>query len=151
MAASLVAKVARCSLDSWAEAAGALAQSDVLQARCVELAGRDAEAFGTALAALAEGVSVEAPLARAAAVALEIGEVAADVALLAARAAEQGEGSFRADAASAAALAEGSAGAAAALVASNLTVTEGDQRLEQALRYVDTARFAAKRAFGAGP
>jgi formiminotetrahydrofolate cyclodeaminase len=151
MAASLTAKAARRSLGSWAEAAGVLAQSHVLGSRCAELARLDSEAFGVALAALEEGRAVEAPLQRAAAVLLELAETAADVAALAAQTAENGDGTFRGDAASAAVLAAAATLAAEALVAANLTVTESDARLAKAHSLAETAAAAALRALAAGP
>jgi formiminotetrahydrofolate cyclodeaminase len=151
MAASLTAKVAGRSRGTWTEAPGVLAQAGALATRCAELARLDAEAFGTALAALEEGVAVEGPLERAAAVLLEIGEVAADVAVLAARAAEHGDGTFRGDAASAAALAEAAARASEALIATNLTVAETDERLARARSLTGVAADAARRALSAGP
>lgn len=125
---------------------GVLAQASALAARCAELAQRDAEAFGTALAALEEGVAVAAPLDRAAGVLLAIGEVASDVAVLAARTAEPGDGTFRGDAASAAVLAEAAARAAEALIAANLTVAEADDRLVRARALARLSSDAARRA-----
>ncbi len=77
---------------------------------------------------------------------LQIAETAADTASLAALAAELCDGTFRADAAAAAVLAAAGARAAAHLVAVNLTVQEGDQRLTRARRNADSAEDAAARA-----
>jgi formiminotetrahydrofolate cyclodeaminase len=151
MAASLTTKAARRSLDSWSEAPGVLAQARVLGARCADLARLDADAFRVALAALEEGEAVEVPLERAAAVLLELAETAADVAVLAARTAENGDGTFRGDAVSAAVLAAAATLAAEALVASNLTVTGSDARLTKAHSLAEEAAAASLRALAAGP
>ena len=150
-AASLAAKAAKRSVTSWPEAPGVVAQARILAARCAELARLDAEAFGEALAALDAGSGVEAPLDRAVAVLLQLGETAADVAVLAARTAEHCEGTFRGDTASAAVLAEAAARAAEALVRGNLTVTPEDPRLARARSLTETAAAAARRALDAEP
>lgn len=151
LAASLVVKAAKRSAGSWAEAAGVVAQARLHATRCIELAARGAEAFDEALSALAAAAGVERPLERATDVLLELCDVAADVAVLAAQTAEQGEGTFRADAASAAVLAEGVARAAEALVRANLTVTPSDARLARARSLTEVAADARRRALDAGP
>ncbi len=151
MAASLAAKAARRSVGSWPDAPGVLAQARVLASRCAELARLDAEAFAAALAALEERTAVEPPLARTAEVLLEVGEAAVDVGLLAAQTAELGDGAFRGDAVCAAVLAEAAARAAEALVAVNLTVSEGDDRLARARSHTEAAAAAARRALASGP
>lgn len=151
MAAALVAKAARRSADSWSEARGVAAQAGSLASRCSELAESDSRAFAAALQALDEGTAIQVHLDRAAVVLLALGEAAADVAELAVRTAEHCDGTFRGDAVSAALLAEGAALCAVALVATNLTVAEGDERLIRARRFAETATTAARRAFDAGP
>jgi formiminotetrahydrofolate cyclodeaminase len=151
LAASLVVKAAKRSDGSWAEAAGVVAQAHLHATRCIELAARGADAFDEALLALAAGAGVELPLERAADVLLELCDVAADVAVLAARTAEQGDGTFRADAASASVLAEGVARAAEALIRANLTVTASDHRLVRARSLTEVAADARRRALDAGP
>jgi formiminotetrahydrofolate cyclodeaminase len=145
-AALLVATVAR-ETTGWGGAAGAAAQANALADRLIELAAEDAEAFGAALAAL-ETTSRDLPmrLAHAAEVPLEIARTAADVAEAAAHVAERCDGRLRPDAAGAAALASGSALAAAALVRANLVVAEDDPRVAQAFRAADDARMFAMRA-----
>jgi formiminotetrahydrofolate cyclodeaminase len=150
-AASLVAKAAKRSANSWSDAPGIAAQAHTLAARCAELARLDAEAFDAALAALKAGADVEAPLEWSIDVLLRLGEAAADVAVLAARTAERSEGTFRGDAASAAVLAEASARAAEALVQGNLTVTATDKRLARARDLTEAAADAARRALDSGP
>jgi len=82
---------------------------------------------------------------------LAIAETAADVASLAALAAELGEGTFRGDAAAAAVLAHAGARAAAHLVAINLGIGEDDERLRRARLAEEAAAADAARALGAGP
>ena len=154
-AAGLVAMVARCSRESWDDAAGVAAQSLAIKERAAQLARTDADAWQEASAALrdagtdgdAEGRDreLEQKLGRAAAVPLEIAELGADAAALAALVGEYCEGAFRADAAAAAALASGGASAAAHLVQVNLTVQEGDERLKRARASEQAAAESAKR------
>ena len=94
--------------------------------------------------------ALEAKLEQAAAVPLLIAEAAADTASLAALAAELGEGTYRADAASAAVLAAASARVAAHLVSVNLTVSGDDDRLVRARASESAAADAASRALDAG-
>ena len=151
MAAALVAKAARRSADSWPEAAGVAAQARSLAARCLELAESDSRAFAAALQALGDRTEIDVRLDQAVVVLLAVGEVATDVAELAARTAEHCDGTFRGDAVSAALLAEAAAHGAAALVAGTLTVAEGDPRLIRARRSADAATAAARCALDTGP
>lgn len=154
-AGSLVAMVARCASDSWPEASGVAAQALAIRERAAQLAERDAEVWEAALRALerataaddgSEGAGdLERALGLAAEAPLEIAALGADLAELAAVAAERCEGSFRADAAAAAALAAGGARAAAHLVEVNLTVREGDPRLARARLSDQAASDAAER------
>ena len=147
--------VARCSRDSWEDATGVAAQSLAIRDRAAHLARTDADAWQEASAALrqagtdgAEGGrdrDLEEKLGRAAAVPLEIAELGADAADLAALVGEYCDGAFRADAAAAAALAAGGASAAAHLGEVNLTVQEGDARLRRARASEQAAADAAKR------
>jgi len=77
---------------------------------------------------------------------LEIAQLGADVAALAALAGERCEGAYHADAAAAAALAAGGARAAAHLVRANLAVRDGDERLRRAHVSEQAALDAAERA-----
>jgi formiminotetrahydrofolate cyclodeaminase len=154
VAAGLVAMVARRSRDSWSEAAGVAAQALAVQERIAPLAEADAEAWAAALEALDAGRGddeLERLLADAVEIPLRIGEAAADVATMAALAAEMGDGTFRGDATAAALLAEAAARAAGALVSVNLTVTEKDERFLRARRSEQLAAEAATRALDAGP
>ena len=147
--------VARSSRESWKDAAGVAAQATALVDRVTPLVRADAEAWTGALAALRGGGSgdeeqrneaLERRLDEAAAVPIEIANAGADAAELAALAADLGDGGFRADAAVAAVLAAAGARAASHLVASNLGVREGDERLERARRSAEAAADAAARA-----
>ena len=154
-AAGLVAMVARCSRGSWDDATGVAAQSLAIKERAAQLARTDADAWQEASAALREAGTdgdaegrdreLEQKLGRAAAVPLEIAELGADAAALAALVGEYCEGAFRADAAAAAALASGGASAAAHLVQVNLSVQEGDERLKRARASEQAAAESAKR------
>lgn len=158
MSATLSAMVARASPD-WPEAGAAVAQAERLRTRTAPLAQRDAEAYEEALVALRlpRGVEPEVRdraigdvLGRAAEVPLVIAAAAADAAALAAFVAEHGTSERRGDAIAAAVLAEAGARAAAALVAVNLTVAAGDERVEQATALAGTAAQAARRAAESG-
>ena len=155
VAAGLVAMVARASRDSWEDAGGVAAQAISLQERAARLIREDADAWQEAFAALGgtgEGdaakrnFELERKLERAAAVPLEIGELGASVAGLAALAGEFGAGHVRADAVAAAALAAGATRAVAHLVEVNLGVREGDKRLVQARASEQAALEAVERA-----
>jgi formiminotetrahydrofolate cyclodeaminase len=154
-AAALTAMAGRCSRDSWAEAGAAVAQAESLRARAGALAREDAdalEAFLAARAATAEprrearDFTLGQALFLAADVPLAIAEIACDVALLAAHAAENCEDDVRPDAASAAALAYGAVRAAAHLVEVNLATAEGDARVTSARSLVRAAGAAADEA-----
>ena len=148
--------VARCSGGSWPEAGGVAAQAQVIRDRAIALAQTDGVVWQDALVALAAAqneqesserrdFSLEQKLELAAAAPLEIAELGADAAALAALAGERGDGMYRADASAAAALAAGSARAAAHLVQVNLGVRPGDARLVRARASEQAANDAASR------
>ncbi|MFL5924586.1 MAG: cyclodeaminase/cyclohydrolase family protein [Gaiellaceae bacterium] len=144
--AALVAKVASRS-DGWSGAAGAQAQAADLRDRLLELSAKDAQAYESALDALERrDAGLAQALGAAAEVPLALAEAAADVALLAASAAECADGAARADAAAAAALAAGAARAASKLVAVNLATSPGDDQVAAAARAVEAAEDAARAA-----
>jgi formiminotetrahydrofolate cyclodeaminase len=143
-AARLVAMVANCSRATWAEAPGVVAQATSLGDRAAALARTDATVWEAALTALRDAesgsngdprrdYSLERKLDAAAAAPLEIASLGADTVALAALAAEEGEATYRADAAAAAALAAGAARAAAHLVRVNLGIQPSDPRYARAL------------------
>jgi formiminotetrahydrofolate cyclodeaminase len=153
MAAGLVAMAARLSRQ-WPEGRALAAQAETLRGRVTPLAARNAEAYAEALTTLrgedagpgSRDEAIALALERSAQVPLEICDVAADIAALAAAAAERGEPSVRADAVSAALLAHASARAAATLVAVNLGTVAGDERLAGARDAVGAASVALDRA-----
>jgi formiminotetrahydrofolate cyclodeaminase len=148
-AASLVAKAAARS-EGWAAADGARAQAIDLRERLLALAVQASRAYETALGALdRRDETLARALVAAAAAPLEIGEAAADVALLAAEAADRADGASRADAAAAAVFAAGAARACAKLVAVNLAAMEDDERIGTAQRAVELAEDAARVALAA--
>ena len=153
-AASLVAMVARSSGDAWNDAEAISAQALLLRHRATPLAAQDAHAWEAAKDALRSATDgnvapgsqpLQTALGQAAAIPLEVAELAADVAALAALVAENGEPQYRADAAAAAALASGAARAAAHLVEVNLAVHKEDPRLARALASADVAAEHAGR------
>jgi formiminotetrahydrofolate cyclodeaminase len=159
MAAGLIAMAGRRSFEVWPDARGAVAQAEALRTRVTPLAEQNAAAYSQAVATLRAKDSAAAPerrdeeiadaLDRAAGVPLQIGEAAADVAALAALIVERGEGSVRADAATAALLAQAGAQAAATLVEVNLGITSADERVAQARAFADAATAACERAVAA--
>ena len=152
LAAGLVAMTARASRAEWGEARGAAAQATTLRERIAPLAERNVDAYREAVALLGGSESaggdesLRDALERAAGVPLEMAEVAVDVASLAAVVAERGEQALRADAVSAALLAEAAARAAATLVEVNLGTTSADERVARARDLAGSATAAAQRA-----
>jgi formiminotetrahydrofolate cyclodeaminase len=158
MSAGLVGMVARASKGHWEEAGGVIGQAETLRARVAPLAQADADAYMHALTALrGEGevepryrdIKLREALDRAADIPLQIAEAGCDLASLAALLVENGNPEVRADAAAAAALAEGGTRAAAKLVAVNLGAGDDDDRVRQAQILVARAAEAAHRALAA--
>lgn len=159
MAAGLIGKIARASTD-WPEAQAVVAQADRLRKRTAPLAQSDADAYLEALAALHLPEHVESEvrdmalgqvLARSAEIPLAIAEAGADVASLAAVAADRGIAERRGEAIAAALFAESGTRVAAELVAMNLTVTPDDERVARARVVEALAISAARDALSAGP
>jgi formiminotetrahydrofolate cyclodeaminase len=159
MAAALIAKVARGS-PSWLERESAVAQAERLRQRTAPLAQADAEAYEEALAALnlpselepeVRGMAIGEVLGRAVEVPLAIADAGADVAVLAAVAAERGTLDRRADAIAAAVLASAGAQVAAHLVAVNLVVAPEDDRVRRARAVAEVASAAARSALHSTP
>jgi formiminotetrahydrofolate cyclodeaminase len=155
MAAGLVGMAARASGTEWVEAADAGAQADTLRRRAAELGDRNAEAFTRALAILDAVGAIEPErrdeeigraFAGAAETPLEIGELALEVARLAAETAVRADQRLRPDAIAAAALAAAVSTGAAELVAVNLTVTPTDERVVRAREIAEDADRAARFA-----
>jgi methenyltetrahydrofolate cyclohydrolase len=153
MAAGLLAMAARASREGWSDAAGAVAQAESLRRRVTPLADEDARAYEAALVAMgspsgASGDERDADIAdalsRAAQVPLEIAEVAADAAALAATVAERGNESVRGDAAAAGVLSAAAARAVANLVAINLASSADDTRVMRARKLAEQAVDSAR-------
>ena len=151
MAAGLVRLVARVS-DDWADAPGVAAQASALGDRALALADDDHRVYALAMAQLSSperDTALGAALRRAAEVPLQIAETAADVAILASLAAEEGSETVRADAWAAAALAEAATVSAARLVHVNLATRREDPlraRADDASRAAASAREVAPSA-----
>jgi formiminotetrahydrofolate cyclodeaminase len=146
-AARLVEMAARAS-EAWPDAQAMAGQAQMLRRRAEELADENARTYATVLRALEQRGSsnLGGKLERAAETPLRIAEVANDIALLAREVAGRCERRVSADALAAASLAAGAAGAAAELVASNLTALEGDERVARA----NALAASARRSAGAG-
>src|SRR5262245_38418525 len=146
MAAGLVRLVARVSED-WSDAPGVAAQASALGDRALALADDDHRVYARAMAELASpgrDATLGAALRRAAEVPLHIAETAADVAILAALAAQQGSETVRGDARAAAATVS-----AAQLVHVNLSTRRDDDlcaRADEASRAAASAREVALSA-----
>jgi methenyltetrahydrofolate cyclohydrolase len=159
LAAGLVAMAARFSEAQLPAAADVAQQADRLRVRAAGLADQDAAAYGAVLDAYKlprkpngreRRQRIEAALHGAAAVPLEIAEIAAQVAQLAARVAVGANPNLRGDTMAAAHLAEASARSAAALVDINVALgpLPGDLS-RRAARAVATAQAAAARVSAA--
>lgn len=156
MAAGLAAMAARFSAAQLPAAGSTAERADQLRHRVAGLADEDAAAYQAVLDAFAlprdatgRPGRIRDTLHGAAAVPLEIAEIAAQVAQLAAGLATGGNPNLRGDAVTAAYLAEASARSAAALVDINVRLGGLPADLSQrAARAVTAARAAAARAAG---
>lgn len=155
MAAGLVAMAARFSRE-WPDAEEALGRAEQLRAAAAPLARLDAEAYGEVLASRrlppeseSRDAKLAAALSHAADVPLAIAEAAAEVAALAALAAERGSEQLRGEAAMAALLAEAAARGTAELVAINLRGQGEDERVGRARKLAAAATDASRRALDA--
>ncbi len=155
LAASLVAMAARYSADRIADGRGLVDEAERLRMRVAGLADADADAYGAVIAAydsVRESDHVDTreqlrvALTRAAEVPLEVAEIGAETARLAARLAVEGKRDVKGDAATALLLAEAAMRSAAHLVAINVEAGGGDTELvRRAGVCVMTARDAAAR------
>jgi methenyltetrahydrofolate cyclohydrolase len=151
MAAGLVAMAARFSARQLPEAADLASRADTLRQMAAQLADMDARAYTAVLEALRlprEAGQRREALLGAALVPLEIAEIGAEVAQLAARVAEAGNPNLRGDAATAAVLAAASARSAACLVDINVDLGELDPELSR--RAARAVRAAADADDSAG-
>jgi formiminotetrahydrofolate cyclodeaminase len=156
VSAALVTMTVRASTDGWPEAIGIAVQADVLRDRLVALAQADAEVYGRALRTLSHpeelppdrrDAELGRALAQAAETPLAIAGASADVALLAAEAADRADPRVQADAQVALALASAAAQAAARLVEVNLAALEDDARVREARAAAAVAARASRGAF----
>lgn len=156
ISAALVTMTARASTETWPEAVGIAVQADVLRDRLVGLAQSDTEVYGRALRTLSHPEELPpdrrdhelgTALAQAAEAPLAIAAAAADVALLAAEAADRGDLRGQADAQVALVLAAAAAQAAARLVEVNLSAREADARVQEARAAAAMAARASREAF----
>jgi methenyltetrahydrofolate cyclohydrolase len=145
-AAELLATIAHASKGDWPEAGGIAAQAELLRDRVAPLAELSAQAYAHALSADGDDYELGRAYAQAAEPPLRIVEAAADVAELAAHVAAHADPARRADAVSAGLVAAGCARAAAELVAVNLTVSAGDERVRRAERLAEEAARTAELA-----
>jgi methenyltetrahydrofolate cyclohydrolase len=159
LAAALTAMAARLSVGHWEGAAAVVEQAEALRARAAPLAPADAGAYEEVLAALrlpkhlepaVREAALNDALSRAAEPPLEIARAGAEIAVLAADAAEHGNPNLRGDATAGALLAAAAARAAANLVEINLASSPADERIHAAQKHVLAAVDAADRALKAG-
>jgi glutamate formiminotransferase/formiminotetrahydrofolate cyclodeaminase len=158
LAAGLAAMAARLSVGRWDDAAATVERADALRKHAAPLAPADARAYEEVITALrlqkhlepvVREAAIESALSRAADLPLEIARAGAEVALLAADAAEHGNPNLRGDATAGALLAAAAARAAANLVEINLAASPGDDRIQTARTHVLAAADAADRALKA--
>jgi formiminotetrahydrofolate cyclodeaminase len=145
MAAGLVEMAARFS-PTWDGAEDAAVRARRLRERALPLAQRDAEGYEAVLRAAPADRA--AALAGASAVPLELAELGAEVARLAAAVAESGKPSLRGDAAAGAILGSAAARVAANLVAINLA-SRSDEWVRRAGDLAAAASASAERAMEA--
>jgi len=151
MAAGLAAMAARFSARQLPEAGDLASRADELRRRAADLAEADARAYTSVLEALRrprEAGQRQEALLGAALVPLEIAEIGAEVAQLAARVAEAGNPNLRGDAATGAVLAAASARSAACLVDINVDLGELDPELSRRAARAAGAAAAADDSAG---
>jgi methenyltetrahydrofolate cyclohydrolase len=159
MGAGLCAMAARLSARQLAadEAADLTTKAERLAATAASLIQADADAYGGVLTAQRQPAGesrprqIAAALSGAAAVPMEIVELAVPVGRIAARLAGAGNPDLRGDAITGALLAEAGARAAAVLVGINLTAAPGDDRPARAARLVDELAALAAAALRCAP
>ena len=156
MAAGLVSMAARYSGDRLERAEEVVARAETLRRRAAPLAQADARAYQRVIEAMAlpseldsqgrasRRQAIRRALEGAADVPLQIAEIGADVAELAATVAESGNPNLRGDGITAGLLAASATRSAAVLVGIN--VGDRDERTLQAVRLAETATAAAQRA-----
>ncbi len=155
LGAGLVGMAAGASKEHWPDAGGAAAQAVSLRKRLAPLAEENAETYVAALEALASRSAgapgsadpeIGASLDRAALVLASIAEAAADVAELAAIAADRCVPELRPDAASAALLGETASRVALTLIEANLITVRGGDVVQRVRSITVRANAAVERA-----
>jgi len=155
LAAGLCVMSARLSTRQLPDAPDLAVRAEQLRDRAAALSQADAGVYGLVVSALREPDEpdpdgrrrgIAAALSRAADVPLEVAELGASVALLAARIAESGNQNLAGDAVTAALLAESGVRAAGALVSINLKDCEDDTRRDRAAELVEAAAASSARA-----
>ena len=148
MAAGLVAMAARLAHE-WPKASEVVERAEALRSRTATLALADEDAYTKVIEALrlppdspSRAAELAAALSGAADVPLAVAEAAAEVAMLAALVAQEGNDRLRGDALVAAELAEAGARGAAELVAINLAGRD-DPRVRRARDLAATTRVKA--------
>jgi methenyltetrahydrofolate cyclohydrolase len=148
MAAGLVAMAARLAHE-WSKADDVVDRAEALRSKLTTLALADEDAYARVIEALrlppdspSRDAEVAAALSGAADVPLAVAEAAAEVAVLAALVAQEGNNRLRGDALVAAELAEAGARGAAELVAINLAGRD-DPRVRRARDLAATTRVKA--------
>ncbi len=154
LAASLVAMAARYSTTRVEDGQGLVILAEGLRLRAAGLADADADAFGAVIAAYARArelddevagqEGIRAAMTLATQVPLEVAEIGAETAGLAARLASEGKPDLRGDAIAALLLAVAATRSAAELVSINVSAVGGDEVLaDRAAVAVATAQEAA--------
>jgi methenyltetrahydrofolate cyclohydrolase len=149
LAAGLAVMTASLSARQLPRAEQAATRARLLRDRAAPLAQADAEAYRAVLAAARAGDGLGDALSRACAAPMQVAEIGAEVAGLAAAVATNGNPNVRGDAIAAALLAAAGTRTAAALVRINLTGAEGDARparAEQLAAEADRLAATAEKA-----
>jgi formiminotetrahydrofolate cyclodeaminase len=139
LAAGLTAMAARFAPDEWERRAEIVGRAEELRTRVEPLADADAEAYGAFMA-----TRTAENLERIIAIPLELTEVAAEIAELAALVAAEGNPNVTGDAAAGADLAAAASSVGARLV--RINASPGDKRVDEARAL---AQSAARAALGA--
>jgi len=146
LAAGLVSMTARYSADRLPQPDLLIADSERLRRRAAALADADADAYRAVLDAGGLPERIRAALTRASLVPLEVAELGAETARLAARLVDVGNPHLRGDAATALCLAEAAVRSAAQLVAINVRSGGCDEELvRRAARSAEVAADARQR------
>ena len=150
LAAALSGMAARLSTGLLADAEGLLERAEALKERAAPLAQADAAAYGRVIEARREGDNVKAALSAAADVPMEVAEIGAEAAEVAARLAEDGNPNLRGDALTAVMLAEAGTRAAVALVEINLSAADAEDGRADRARELARSATAARDAVEGG-